>query len=77
MKKKILMVTITTVIAVSTFFCGVTYSNFNNNSIPTSDIATMIVNDDGYYQLTIKDIHNINDNKSNISYDDIMKLVNR
>jgi hypothetical protein len=79
MKKRILIVLETVVIMGMTFYV---VSNCNSSassrmSIPVEDIATMEVNDDGYYQLTIKDITYINDNKHNTSYEDIMKEVNR
>lgn len=46
------------------------------SSIPISDVAAMKINENGYYEITIKDISNIGDSKYGKSYDSIMKEVN-
>ncbi|WP_099467776.1 hypothetical protein [Konateibacter massiliensis] len=48
-----------------------------SNSIPIADIAEMKINDDGYYQLTLKDIGHIDDDINNVRYDEVLKIINK
>lgn len=77
MKKKILITSAFVIVSITSFLIG-TKVNSNNNeiSIPISDIAEMTIDEYDYYQIEIGDIGNVDDNKNNISYDEIFKIVN-
>lgn len=78
MKKKIITVAAITILTVSSFVVGTKVQSRidNNNSIPFTDIAEMSIDEYDYYQIEIGDIGNVDDNKNNISYDEIFKIVN-
>ena len=77
MKKKIIILTAITIISVSSFLVGMrVQNNINlNNSIPITDIADMTQDNNGYYQISIKDIQYTNDDSTNPSYAKIMKFA--
>jgi len=77
MKRKIIVVSAITVLTISSFFIGMrVQNNINrNNSIPITDIADMTIDNNGYYQISIKDIQYTNDDSTNQSYDSIMKFA--